>query len=92
MLAKAPISRSGENGTFYSPPISGNEVEFSTFYVVGARKQVLSSLGNINRQNSCSSGVWGGWPVKVNKMCGDRGFKAISDERARNDGPFSVNF
>jgi len=30
--------------------------------------------------------------VKVNKMCGCRGFKAISDKRARGDGRFSVNF
>jgi len=30
--------------------------------------------------------------VKVNKMCGYRGFKVISDERAPGDGPFSVNF
>ena len=30
--------------------------------------------------------------MKVNKMCGYRGFKAISDERAHGDGPFSVNF
>ena len=30
--------------------------------------------------------------MKVNKMCGCRGFKAISDERARGDGRFSVNF
>jgi hypothetical protein len=29
--------------------------------------------------------------VKVNKMCACRGFKAISDERARGDGRFSVN-
>jgi hypothetical protein len=36
--------------------------------------------------------VWGGWPVKVNKMCSYWGFKAISDERAHDDGRFSVNF
>ena len=30
--------------------------------------------------------------MKVNKMCGCRGFKAISDERARGDGQFSVTF
>ena len=30
--------------------------------------------------------------MKVNKMCGYRGFKAISDERAHGDGRFSVNF
>ena len=30
--------------------------------------------------------------MKVNKMCGYRGFKAISDERAHGNGPFSVNF
>jgi len=30
--------------------------------------------------------------VKVNKMCGYWGFKAISDERAHGDGRFSVNF
>ena len=30
--------------------------------------------------------------MKVNKMCGCRGFKAISEERARGNGRFSVNF
>jgi len=52
----------------------------------------LSSLGDINSQNSHFSGVWGGWPVKVNNMCDYWGFKAISDERPHGDGPFSVNF
>ena len=52
----------------------------------------MSSLGNLNSQNSHMSVVWGGWPVKVNKMCGYRGFKVISGERAHGDGPFSVNF
>jgi hypothetical protein len=52
----------------------------------------LSSLGNINRQKSHFSGVWGGWPVKVNNMCSYPGFKAISGERAHGDGRFSVNF
>ena len=30
--------------------------------------------------------------MKVNKMCSYWGFKAISDERAHDDGRFSVNF
>ena len=30
--------------------------------------------------------------MKVNKMCGYRGFKVISDKRAHGDGPFSINF
>ena len=29
--------------------------------------------------------------MKVNKMCGYRGFKVISDERAHGDSRFSVN-
>jgi hypothetical protein len=30
--------------------------------------------------------------VKVNKMCGYRGFKVISDERVHSDGRYLVNF
>ena len=30
--------------------------------------------------------------MNVNKMCGYRGFKVISDERARGNGRYSVNF
>ena len=48
--------------------------------------------GNLNGQNSHISVVWGGWPVKDNKMCGCRDFKEISDERAHSNGRLLVNF